>query len=325
MRRRDFITLLGGATAWPLAARAQQGAPQVIGILGGAMPSRANIAGFFAGLAEAGYHENRNLRAEYRWAEDDYTRLPALAADLARRQVAAIVVMASTPGALAVKAATQTIPAIYLVGTDPVEVGLAASLARPGGNLTGVTIIGVELIAKCLSLMHELVPSATTIAVLVNPGNRVQTETETRDVEAAARALGLRVVILNASSKDDLERAFETMAAEGAGALVVSAEAFFSIHTSEVVALTARYRMPGIHQYRNFTLAGGLMNYGPNVSKAYEIIGNYTARILKGEKPADLPVQQATRIDLTINLKTAKALGLTVPITLLGRADEVIE
>jgi putative tryptophan/tyrosine transport system substrate-binding protein len=333
MRRRDFITLLGGAAAArPLAARAQRPTKTVIGFLSGAVASRSdsgqmreNLAAFRQGLAEAGFIENQNLTIEYRWAEDQYERLPALAADLVRRQVAAIVVYGSTPGALAAQAATRTIPIIYLVGTDPVKVGLAASLAHPGANLTGVTLINVELIAKCLSVIHELVPSASTIAVLVNPANRVQTETEIQDVQAASRALGLRVLILNASSEDDLERAFATIAAERAGALVLSGEYFFSAHIEEIVALAARYSVPAIHQYREFTAAGGLMNYGPSVPKAYETVGNYTGRILKGEKPSDLPVQQVTRIDLVINLKTAKALGIDVPPTLLIRADEVIE
>jgi putative ABC transport system substrate-binding protein len=333
MRRREFITLLGGvAAAWPLTAGAQQPAKTVIGFLSGASAGgtnsgqmRENLIALRQGLAEFGFIENQNLTIEYRWAEDQYERLPALAADLVHRQVAAIVVYGSTPGALAAQAATRTIPIIYLVGTDPVKVGLAASLARPGANLTGVTIINVELIAKCLSVIYEVVPSANTIAVLVNPANRVQTETETRDVQAAARRLGLRVLILNASSKEDLERAFTTITAERASALVVSGEYFFSAHTEEVVALATRHSVPAIYQYREFTVAGGLMNYGPSVPKAYEIVGNYTGRILKGGKPADLPVQQVTRIDLVINLKTAKALGIDVPPTLLIRADEVIE
>jgi putative tryptophan/tyrosine transport system substrate-binding protein len=330
MRRREFIAGLGGAAAWPVVAWAQQQALPVIGFLGGVTgatiePMREYLAAFYRGLAEIGYTENRNVRAEYRWAEDDYGRLPSLAADLVRRRVAIIVVLGSTPGALAAKAATPTIPIVYLIGTDPVKVGLATSLARPSGNLTGVTVINVELIAKCLQLMHQLVPAVTTIAVLVNPANPIQTETETRDVRDAARVLGLRVVVLNASRPGEIDSAFETLFRERAGALVVSGEYFFDTQADRLVALAARYAVPTIYQYRHYTTTGGLMNYGPNVADAYRIVGNYAGRVLKGEKPADLPVQQVTRIDLVLNMKTAKALGLTVPESIIVRADEVFE
>jgi putative tryptophan/tyrosine transport system substrate-binding protein len=332
MNRRDFITLLGRAAAWPLAAHAQQAPLPVIGFLGGASASsaarermRANLAGFFQGLADQGYIEHRTFSVEYRWAEDQYDRLPELAADLVRSHVSVLFVAASTPGALAAKAATQTIPVVYLVGTDPVEVGLAASLARPGGNLTGITIIGVELMSKCLQLMHDLAPAATTLAVLVNPANAVQAETETRDVQAAALRLGLRLVILHASSASEIDAAFATLLDERAGGLVVSGEYFFSAHADQLVALAARHVVPTIYQYRNFTIAGGLMNYGPNVASAYRIVGGYVGRILKGEKAADLPVQQVTRMELVVNMKTAKALGIAVSPTFLALADEVIE
>jgi putative tryptophan/tyrosine transport system substrate-binding protein len=236
------------------------------------------------------------------------------------------VVYGSTLGALAAKAATKTIPVVYLVGTDPVKVGLAATLARPGGNLTGVTVINVELIAKCLSLMHELVPAATTIAALVNPANPAVTETEIKDVQAAAALLGIRVVILRASNTSEIDAAFLTLLDERAGGLVVSGEYFFDTQADRLVALAARYAVPTIYQFRHFTTSGGLMNYGAaDVAKAYRIVGTYAGRVLKGERPADLPVQQATKVELIINLKTAKALGLTVPLPLLGRADEVIE
>ncbi len=333
MRRRAFITLLGGAAAgWPPAARAQRSERTVVGFLSGASargvdvePMRDYLAALRQGLAELGFIENQNLTIEYRWAEDQYERLPALAADLVRRQVAAIVVYGSTPGAQAAKAATRTIPIVYLVGTDPVKVGLAASLARPGNNLTGVTVINVELIAKCFSVMHEMVPAATTIGVLVNPANPVQTETEIRDVEAAAAVLGVRAAILRASSSDEIDAAFAELAKEKAGGAVVSGENFFDTQTDRLVVLAARHALPAIYQYRHFTTGGGLMNYGPDTAAAYRIVGNYTGRVLKGERPAELPVQQVTRIQLVINMKTAKALGLSIPLTLLGRTDEVIE
>jgi putative ABC transport system substrate-binding protein len=329
MRRREFITLLGGmAAAWPPAAWPQQTALPVIGFLSGGAAreaTRENLAGFFQGLADQGYIERRNFSVEYRWAEGQYDRLPELAADLVRRQVSIIFVAATTPGALAAKAATQTIPVVYLVGTDPVEVGLAASLSRPGGNLTGMTIIGVELMSKCIQLMHDLVPAATTLAVLVNPANAVQTETETQDVQAAGRRLGLRLVVLRASSPSEIDAAFATLLDERAGGLVVSGEYFFSTQADRLVALAARHAVPTICQYRNFTVAGGLMNYGPNVASAYRIVGAYAGRILKGEKAADLPVQQVTRMELVVNMKTAMALGITVSPTFLALADEVIE
>jgi putative tryptophan/tyrosine transport system substrate-binding protein len=326
MRRRDFIAGLG-ATACPIVARAQQTSMPVIGVLGGATfePLREYVAAFHRGLAEIGYVENRNVAVEYRWAEGDNDRLPALAADLVRRRVSVIAVLATTPGALAAKAATRTIPIVFTVGTDPVEAGLVADLARPGGNLTGVTVLGVELMAKRLSLIRDVLPAATTIAVLVNPANPIQTETETRDVQVAANALGLRVVILRASSPGEIESAFTTVVSEGASALVVSGETFFLTQPDRLVALAARHSIPTIYENRRFTAGGGLMNYGTSVVDASRLVGTYTGRILNGEQPANLPVQQATKVEFVINLKTAKALGLTFPLKLLGRADEVIE
>ncbi len=326
MRRRDFIAGLG-ATACPMVARAQQTSMPVIGVLGGATfePLREYVAAFHRGLAEIGYVENRNVAVEYRWAEGDNDRLPALAADLVRRRVSVIAVLATTPGALAAKAATRTIPIVFTVGTDPVEAGLVADLARPGGNLTGVTVLGVELMAKRLSLIRDVLPAATTIAVLVNPANPIQTETETRDVQVAANALGLRVVILRASSPGEIESAFTTVVSEGASALVVSGETFFLTQPDQLVALAARHSIPTIYENRRFTAGGGLMNYGTSVVDASRLVGTYTGRILNGEQPANLPVQQATKVEFVINLKTAKALGLTFPLKLLGRADEVIE
>src|SRR5262245_58149380 len=327
MKRREFITLLGGAAAWPLAAWAQQPAIPVIGYLSGATfkAMREYVAAFHRGLADEGFFEDRNVAIEYRWAEGHNERLPALATDLVRRQVAIIVVGSSTPGSLAAKAATQTIPIVFQIGTDPVKVGLVASLARPGGNITGITIINVELIAKCLELMHNLMPPATTIAVLVNPANIPQTATEKVVLDDTARALGARMMILNASSPSEIEAAFATLVGERVGALVVSGENFFLTQRDRLVELAADHSMPTIYAYREFVAAGGLMSYGASVSDANRRVGVNTGRILKGAKPADLPVEQITKIEFIINLKTARALGLQMPLHLLQFADEVIE
>jgi putative tryptophan/tyrosine transport system substrate-binding protein len=328
MKRRDFIkSICGTAAAWPLPIRAQQPALPVIGFLSGASfeTMRDYVNAFYRGLADAGFVEGRNLAIEYRWAEDQNDRLPALAADLVRREVAIIVVGASTPGALAAKAVAQTIPIVFFVGTDPVKVGLVASLAQPGGNITGITVLNVELIAKSLELMHNLMPPATTIAVLVNPANIPQTATERAVVQDAALVLDARVVILSASSPSEIESTFTTVVSERLGALVVSGENFFLTQRNLLVKLAANHAVPTIYPYREFVLAGGLMSYGTHFSDAFHRIGVNTGRILKGEKAADLPVQQVTKIELALNLKTAKALGLTFPLPLLGRADEVIE
>jgi putative tryptophan/tyrosine transport system substrate-binding protein len=327
MQRRAFISLLGGAATWPLAARAQQTAMPVIGILGGAEleTMRAYVAEFHRGLTDAGFVEGRNVAVEYRWAEGHNDRLPALAEDLVRRGVTVIVVAGSTPGALAAKAATQTIPIVFLIGTDPIKVGLVASLAQPGANITGITVINTELIAKSLELMHDLVPSATTIAVLINPANIVQAETERKIVQEAARVLGARIVILNASTPSEIETAFATLVRDRMGALVVSGENFFLTQRDQLVGLATHHAVPTIYGYREFVAAGGFVSYGTDVSDAYRRIGANTGRILKGEKAADLPVQQVTKIEMVINLKIAKTLGLTIPLPLLGRADEVIE
>ena len=326
MRRREFVTLLGGATAWPLAARAQQQAMPVIGFLsaGTFEMARDYVAAFHRSLADGGFVEGRNVGIEYRWIEGQNERLPALAADLVRRQVT-VIVAASTPAALAAKAATQTIPIVFNVGTDPVGIGLVANLAHPGGNITGVTNLNVELFKKCFELMHSLMPPASTIAVLVNPANIAQTATEKATVQDAARALGARVVILNASSPSEIESVFEVLIGQRAGALVVSGEIFFLNQRDRLVELAARHAVPTIYAYREFPVAGGLMSYGADFKEPYRLLGVYAGRILKGEKPANLPVQQATKVELVINLKTAKALGLNIPNTLIGRADEVIE
>jgi len=328
MKRRQFIALLGGAAAaWPLAARAQQPEMPVLGVLSAEWPDlfTERLRAFRDGLKEAGYVEGRNLAIEYRWAEGQNDRLPALAADLVRRQVTVIVAAGTTPGALALKAATSTIPVVFYIGADPIEVGLVTSLSRPGGNLTGVVTLNVEVAAKRLELLHELVPSATVVALLVNPTNPALAATITRDLQTAAQTLRLELHILHASSEREIDTAFATLVRLRAGALVIGADALFNSRSDQLAALTLRHSVPAIYQYREFVSAGGLLSYGSTVADTYRPLGVYTGRILKGERPADLPVQQATRVELIINMKTAKALGLTLPLPLLGRADEVIE
>jgi ABC-type uncharacterized transport system substrate-binding protein len=326
MKRRTFITLLGGAaTAWPLAVRAQQSAMPVIGVLDGrsADESTPLVAALRRGLNETGFVEGRNVAIEHHWAHGQYDRLPALAADLVRRQVT-VIATSGNASALAAKTATATIPIVFLTGADPVQAGLVASLSRPGGNLTGVTSLGVELGPKRLELLHELVPAATTIAILVNPANR-SAEIQVRDMQAAARTLGLELHILQASTEREIDAAFAALTRLRAGALVISPEAFFNSRSEQLAALTVRHAVPAIYTYREFAAAGGLMSYGGSITDSYRQAGIYVGRILKGEKPADLPVQQSAKVGLIINMKTAKALGLTVPFALLGRADEVFE
>jgi putative ABC transport system substrate-binding protein len=327
MRRRDFFTLVGGAAAWPLAAGAQQPAMPVIGFLHLTSPetNRENLATFRRGLADTGYIEGKNVAIEYRWAQDRNDRLPTLAAELVRLQVSVIVVLESTNGALAAKAATQTIPIVFMQGADPVRIGLVDSLSRPGGNLTGINLFLVEVAAKRLELLLESVPTAKSIAYLRNPTNPVFAETEMREVQVAARALGVRLLLVNASRPSEIETAFSDLVQQRPDALLVSGDGFLHTHRDEIVALVERNAVPAIYSMREYVAAGGLMSYGTNYLNAWRQAGVYTGRILKGERPTDLPVQQVTRIELVINLKTARALGLTLPITLLGRADEVIE
>jgi putative ABC transport system substrate-binding protein len=330
MRRREFISraLLGGATiAWPVAARSQQTAMPVVGFLSNASPDGdgGRLRAFRQGLSETGYVDGHNVTIEYRWAEGQNDRLPELAADLVRRQVSAIGSTGGVPAALAAKAATTAIPIVFQVAVDPVAVGLVASLNRPGGNLTGVTSLNVEVGPKWLELLHELVPTATVIALLVNPTNPTLAEALSRELEAAARTLRLQLHILHASNERDFDAAFATLLQLRADALVIGTDTFFSIQSEQLAALTIRHAVPAISPYREFAAAGGLMSYGGSVTDSYRQVGVYIGRILKGEKPADLPVQQTTNVELIINLKAAKTLRLGVPLSLLGRADEMIE
>jgi len=325
MLRRGFITLLGSAAAaWPLAARAQQPMP-VIGYLSSGSPESDDfrLTAFRQGLNETGYVEDQNVVIEYRWAQGQNDRLPALAADLVRRQVTVIATVGPPP-AFAAKAATSTIPVVFVVGIDPVQSGLVASLNRPGGNITGVVILSEELAAKRLDLLHELVPTAAVVAVLVNPSNPVS-DPQTRNLQDAARSLGLQLHVLRASTASEIDAAFGALVELRAGALVFGGGPFFTNQRAQIVALAAHHEVPAIYRVRLFPAAGGLISYGADLADSFRRAGVYTGKILKGAKPADLPVEQAVKVELVINLKTAKALGLTVPLLLLGRADEVIE
>ena len=324
LRRRAFVTLLGGAAvAWPLAARAQQGAMPVIGVLGGDSPDMYadRLRAFHQGLKETGFIEDKNLAIEYRWAGGRNDKLPTLAADLARLHVSAIVALGSTPAALAAKDVTTEIPVVFFVGADPIRLGLVASLARPGGNLTGATTLNEELIAKRVELLHEAVPQLASVALLVNPTSPNLAEAAIRDVHTAASKLGLKVDVLHASTERELDTVFATLRAS---ALVIAVDSFFISRSEQLGALALSRAVPAAFQYRPFVAAGGLMSYGTRI-ETYSVAGVYTGRVLKGAKPADLPVQQVTNVELIISLKTAKAFGLSLPLSLLGRADEVIE
>ena len=325
MRRREFISLLGGAAVWPLAARAQQAALPVIGLLSSRSPddSARFLAAFRHGLNETGYVEGQNVAIEYRWAQGRYDQLPSLADDLARRRVTVIVAPESSPGALAAKAATSTIPIVFHVGVDPVALGIVPSLSRPGGNITGVASLDVEVGPKRLELLHELVPSATVIALLVNPASPIA-EALATNAHSAARTLGLELHVLHASAERDFDPVFANLRQLRAGGLVIGSDVFFNTQSRRLAALAVHFAVPAIYQYREFVEAGGLMSYGGSLADLYHRSGVYTGRVLKGEKPADLPVQQSTKAELIINLKTANALGLPIPPTLLFQANEVI-
>lgn len=327
MKRREFLGLLGGAAAWPVAGWTQQPAAPVIGFLNPASLGnrRELIAAFYQGLAEGGYVEGRNVTIEYRWGEGRNDRLPVLAADLVQHRVAVIVAVDGTAAAVAAKTATATIPIVFMVGADPVELGFVESLDRPRGNMTGVSALAVGTVAKRLQLVRELVPAATEIAFLRNPTNPSFSALETRELQGAAVVLGVRVQLLNASSLPEIEEAFVNLAAQRAGALLLGTDPFFISTRDQLVSLATRYRIPAIYPFREDVLAGGLMSYGASNRDSYRLVGGYAGRILSGRQPADLPVEQVTKIEMAINLKTANTLGLTIPLPLLGRADEVIE
>jgi putative ABC transport system substrate-binding protein len=324
LRRREFITLLGGAAAWPLAARAQPAMP-LIGFLNGASAEgyARPLSAFLKGLSEGGYVEGRNVAIEYHWAEGQYDRLPAYAADLVQRKVN-VIAATSTPAAFAAKAATTRIPIVFTTSSDPVQLGFAASLSRPDGNLTGASQLNVEVAPKRLELMHEVLPTAKNFGLLVNPSSPI-IESLSTDLQTAAGTLGLKLHVLRAGSERDFATVFATFSQLRVDALVIGTDTLFTSQSAQLAALAVRYRVPTIYQYPEFTAAGGLMSYGGNIAESYRLAGVYTGRILKGEKPADLPIQQVTKVELIINLKTAKALGLTFPLPLLARADEVIE
>jgi putative ABC transport system substrate-binding protein len=326
MRRREFITLIGGAAAWPLAAHSQQPAMPVIGFVNAASPQSwaRPLSAFLKGLGEAGFVDGQNVAIEYRWAEGRIERLPEMVADVVHRRVA-VIAATTTAAALAAKAATATIPIVFETGGDPIQLGLVSSLSRPGGNLTGVTQLTVGLVSKALELLHELFPKTRIMALLVNPADAAIAETETRETLSAARTLGLELHVLNASTEQEFDAVLANVPQLRAGGLVIGTSALFTSHSSQLAALAAHHAVPAVYKGHEFAAAGGLMSYGSDITDSYRLAGVYTGRILKGDKPADLPVQQATKVELIINLKTAKALGIDVPNTLLGRADEVIE
>jgi putative ABC transport system substrate-binding protein len=327
MRRRDFIKgIAGSATLWPLAARAQQPPMPVIGFLNAFSARNADkqLTAFLKGLGESGYVEGRNVTIEYRWAESRFDRLPAMMADLVHRQVT-VIAATTTPAALAAKTVTTTIPIVFETASDPVRLGLVGNLNRPGGNVTGITSLSVEMGPKRLELLHELVPNARVIGILVNQADTTVAQPQLRALQSAADSLGVALQVVNASSEHDFDGAFAKLAELRAGGLVISAENVFTRGMEQLANLTVRHSVPAVFYYREFAAAGGLASYGPDITESYRMAGIYTARVLKGDKPADLPVQQVTKFELYINLRTAKALGIAVPLPLSGRADEVFE
>jgi ABC-type uncharacterized transport system substrate-binding protein len=326
MRRRDFIRLVGGATAaCPFGARGQQPLP-VVGFINAASAKsyERQLAAFLKGLGETGYVVGQNVTIEYRWADGQNDRLPAIVAELVRRQVA-VIAATSTPAAIAAKEANTAIPIIFETGSDPIRLGLIPSLNRPGGNVTGVTNLNFEIAPKRLQLLHELVPAASVMALLTNPANPALAQTATKEVQAAAHTLGLELHVLNAGTEHDIDEAFAKLTQIRAGGLVIGPDTFFNSRIEQLAALTLHHSMPAVYEWREFAVAGGLLSYGSAIADSYRLAGNYIGRVLKGDKPADLPVQQVTRFEMFINLKTAKALGVDVPNTLIGRADELIE
>jgi len=327
MRRRDFIkVVVGSAVTWPLASRAQQRAMPVVGFMNStdAESAKQQLAAFLKGLEEVGYVDGKNVVIEYRWAEAKVDRLPAIAADLVQRQVD-VIAATTTPAALAAKTATKTIPIVFETGNDPIKLGLVASLNRPGANVTGVTQLNSGLVAKQLEVLHELLPTAKTVALLINPSDPAVADEETREAASATQILGLEVNVLKASTLEQLEAVFANLSQSQISGLVVGPEAFFTSHIGHLAALAVRHKVPTIYRGREFAAAGGLVSYGSTLASSYRLAGVYTGRVLKGDKPADLPVQQATKFELYINLKTAKELGVTVPLPLSGRADELFE
>jgi putative ABC transport system substrate-binding protein len=327
VKRREFITLLGGVAAWPISARAQQPAMPVIGFLNSTSPeaNTVRLRAFRQGLKEFGYVEGENVAIEYRWADGQFDRLPELAAELVRRRVAVIAAAGNTPSALAAKAASTTIPIVFAVSEDPVRLGLVTSIARPGGNLTGINFLNVELLAKRLELLRHLIPTAARVAVLVNPADDRNTETTLREIEAAASSIGLQIHVVRASTSSQIEAAFATIVRERSDALFVAGDAFLNSRRLQLALLAARHAIPASYGSRDYPEYGGLMSYGTNLTDAFRLAGAYTGRILKGALPADLPVEQASKFELVINHPAARALGLTVPPSLLALADEVIE
>jgi putative tryptophan/tyrosine transport system substrate-binding protein len=325
--RRDFITLLGGAAvAWPFVARAQQPGMPVIGYLGPSSPAAfaSRVKAFREGLDEAGYAEGRNVAIEFRWAEGQHDRLPALAAELASRKVAVIVAPGGAPAALAAKSATTTIPIVFEMGADPIAIGLVGNLSRPEGNITGISSLNVEVTPKRLELLHELSLTVPVVAVLVNPTSPTAAS-QVKSLEEPARALGLQLHMLHASAERDFDATFETLRQLRPGGLVIASDTFFATHSERLADLTIRHALPAIHQSRDFAVAGGLMSYGGSFVESHRQAGIYTGRIIKGDKPADLSIQQVTKVELFINLKAAKTLGVTFPLPLLGRADQIID